>query len=161
LEVESMPRKPDVPTAPALTEMADEFFAVAKALRAHANTTLRDQGFTLARGKLLSILERNGPTRVSVLARKLDITARSVTEAVDALERDGLVRREADPGDRRAVLVTLTDQGEQVIHAAAQPRIDAMRRTFGALTAEQRVQLRELLGVLRAATVDAATETVD
>jgi DNA-binding MarR family transcriptional regulator len=156
-----MKRKPDAPTVPTLAEVADEFFAVAKALRAHANTTLRDQGFTLARGKLLSILERNGPTRVSVLARKLDITPRSVTEAVDALERDGFVRREADPGDRRAVLVTLTDQGEQVIHAAKQPRLDAMTRTFGALSADQRVQLQGLLGVLRTATLDAAPEGAD
>lgn len=144
-------RQPEPPAVPTLTEVADDFFSVAKALRAHANTTLREQGFTLARGKLLSILERNGPTRVSVLAQKLDITARSVTEAVDALERDGLVSREPDPGDRRAVLVTLTEQGAQVIHAAAQPRLDAMKRTFGALSADQRVQLKELLDILRTA----------
>jgi DNA-binding MarR family transcriptional regulator len=144
-----------------LAEVADEFFAVAKAARAHANSTLREQGFTLARGKLLSILERNGPTRVNVLARKLEITPRSVTEAVDALERDGFVRRAADPADRRAVLVTLTDQGALVIHSAAQPRRDAMKRTFGALSPDQRVQLKELLGILRAATLDTAAGITD
>jgi hypothetical protein len=47
------------------------------------------------------------------------------------------------------------------IHAAAQPRIDAMQRTFGALSADQRVQLRELLGVLRSATLDASPEGAD
>jgi DNA-binding MarR family transcriptional regulator len=146
-----MPRTPDTSSPPTLTEVADDFFAVAKLLRAHANTTLREQGFTLARGKLLSILERHGPTRVSVLAQKLAITARSVTEAVDALERDGLVQREPDPGDRRAVLVTLTEQGAQVIHAAAQPRLDAMKRTFGALSSDQRMQLKALLDTLRTA----------
>lgn len=146
-----MKNTPESAATPTLSDVADDFFAVAKLLRAHANTTLREQGFTLARGKLLSILERNGPTRVSALAQKLDITARSVTEAVDALERDGLVQRQPDPGDRRAVLVALTEQGAQVIQAAAQPRLDAMNRTFGALSADQRVQLKDLLDILRTA----------
>jgi DNA-binding MarR family transcriptional regulator len=151
---------PDAP-APTSAEVADDFFAVAKALRAHANHTLREHGFTLARGKLLSIVERNGPSRVSVLAKKLDITARSVTEAVDALERDGFVRRAADPNDRRAVLVTLTDKGAEVIRSAAQPRLDAMQRTFGALSPAQRGQLKELLDLLRAATADTAPADAD
>jgi DNA-binding MarR family transcriptional regulator len=139
---------------PTPAELSDDFFAAAKALRAYANASLREQGFTLARGKLLSILRRNGPTRVTILAGKLDITARSVTEAVDALERDGLVRREADPTDRRAVLVSLTERGAHVIDAAAQPRRDAMKLTFGALSPAQRTQLAELLTILTASARD-------
>ena len=50
------------------------------------------------------------------LADRLGIVPRSVTTVVDALEEAGLVRREIDPRNRRAILLRLTDQG------AARPR---------------------------------------
>src|SRR6185503_11644692 len=55
-------------------------------------------GLSLARVKILRILDETGPQR-------------QVTQAVEALERDGLVVRTADPEDQRAKLVALTPAG--------------------------------------------------
>src|SRR5699024_1978714 len=49
--------------------------------------------------------------RVSDLATRLRIAARSATEVVDGLEQRGLVRRCPSPTDRRAVLVQVTEEG--------------------------------------------------
>jgi DNA-binding MarR family transcriptional regulator len=139
---------------PSPAAVAESFFAAADLLRKHANTHLREQGLTLARGKTLSILRHRGPLRVSTLAGKLGIASRSVTDAVDALERDGLAQRRPDPDDRRAVLVHLTDKGRKLLEESDAPRREAMQRSFAALTPAERAELSRLLSKLRAAALD-------
>ncbi|WP_407647118.1 MarR family transcriptional regulator [Actinacidiphila soli] len=56
-------------------------------------------GLSLARTKLLRVLDEQGPTRLSSLADQLGFAARTVTETVDGLERDG--PRRAQPGPHR------------------------------------------------------------
>src|SRR5256885_4119912 len=51
------------------------------------------------------------------LAETLDVSPRTVTGLVDNLERDGLVKRVDDPGDRRTVHAELTDQGRERVKA--------------------------------------------
>ncbi|GAA5113084.1 hypothetical protein GCM10023339_16960 [Alloalcanivorax gelatiniphagus] len=53
-----------------------------------------------------------GPMRPTALAEVLDIGASYISKIVRRLEADGLVQRSADPSDRRATLVTLTEDGE-------------------------------------------------
>ncbi len=51
---------------------------------------------------------------VSELGRILDVTSPTVTQLIKGLESDGLVVRGSDPADRRAVRITLTDEGVRV-----------------------------------------------
>jgi DNA-binding MarR family transcriptional regulator len=46
----------------------------------------------------------------SAIAREVRLTPAAVTALIDRLERKGLVRREADPNDRRKVMVRATDK---------------------------------------------------
>ena len=57
-------------------------------------------------------LLRGGPLAAGVLAKEIGLTPGAVTGMVDRLERAGLVRREVDPNDRRRVVVTATDSGQ-------------------------------------------------
>ncbi|MEU9112702.1 MarR family transcriptional regulator [Streptomyces sp. NPDC048483] len=141
-------RVTDSATPPPSSEVAERFFTVTKLLRKRANEGLRAQGLTMARGKMLAALHHAGPVRISAIAAKLGIAARSATEAVDALERDGLVSRGPDPSDRRAVLVTLTDHGTAVIREAEGPRRAVVDGLFSALDAEDRAELLRLLDIL-------------
>jgi DNA-binding MarR family transcriptional regulator len=70
---------------------------------------------TPSRMHLLWELGQRGPVFQRVLAEALKVTPRAVTGLVDALVADGLVTREAHPGDRRATLVTLTPRGETLV----------------------------------------------
>ena len=85
--------------------------------RAFAGTAL-----TTSRTRVLWELQRLGPSTQRVLATALQVSPRNVTGLVDALESAGYVERRPHPSDRRALLVTLTDQGERTTAAMARDR---------------------------------------
>ena len=86
--------------------------------------------------------------RLSELSDHLQIAPRSTTEVVDALER-GPGRRRPDPGDRRATLVELTEQGASVLDAIRAARGSEAERVFGRLTEADRANLARILAKLR------------
>jgi DNA-binding MarR family transcriptional regulator len=66
---------------------------------------------------VLNTLRRRGDdqgTNPSDLVRASLITSGAMTSRLDRLERAGLIERSPDPGDRRGVLVQLTEQGEHL-----------------------------------------------
>ncbi len=77
-------------------------FGCFKRMRRLVDAELSECGLSLSRTKLLSELSNHGPVHQSSLATTFGLAARTVTELVDTLERDGLVERRADPNDRRA-----------------------------------------------------------
>ncbi len=64
---------------------------------------------------ILSGLDRTGPRSAADLAPDVGIDRSGVTRRATRLETAGLVRREPDPADRRATLLTLTDEGERTV----------------------------------------------
>jgi DNA-binding MarR family transcriptional regulator len=74
---------------------------------------LRRRRLTLARARLLRVLDDDGPLVMSELSRALDVTPRAVTGLVDGLEADGFARRTEHPSDRRATLIELTSAGRR------------------------------------------------
>lgn len=81
---------------------------------------LKELGLTFARYEVLMLLlfSRDGMLPMRVIGDRLQVHPTSVTNAVDRLEADELVRRRAHPTDRRAVLVELTKRGRQLALAA-------------------------------------------
>lgn len=89
--------------------------------------TLDQLGLALGDWYVLTALRWSGEPyrrRAGWLARRSDMTSGAMTSRLDALEREGLVRRLRDPGDRRSVLVELTGKGrrkhEQTVGIRAQ-----------------------------------------
>ena len=74
---------------------------------------MREKGISFARLKLLGTLKHSGPTIMNELSEHLMVTPRNVTALVDGLEKEGLVRRTPHPTDRRAILIELTQMGEE------------------------------------------------
>jgi DNA-binding MarR family transcriptional regulator len=79
------------------------------------------------------------------LADRLGIVPRSVTTVVDALEEAGLVRRDIDPRNRRAILLRLTDRGAAVRDDLREARRRAAEDLFAPLSASDRAILTSLL----------------
>jgi DNA-binding MarR family transcriptional regulator len=95
---------------------------------------LVDRGLTRARATVIWSLHHGGPMRPRAIAEILRVAPRSVTDFVDALERAGFVSREPDPGDRRAILVALTDKGRAAgaaLHAEQEEFARALFRDLG------------------------------
>src|SRR5579864_3077198 len=64
---------------------------------------------------VLEVLMHKGPQPVNVIGRKVQLTSGSITAAVDRLESRKLLRRTADPRDRRGRIVQLTGMGRHLI----------------------------------------------
>jgi DNA-binding MarR family transcriptional regulator len=106
--------------------------------------------FGLNRGEVgaLSALRIAGPPHQlspTRLARGLMLSSAGVTSRIDRLERRGLVRRLADPDDRRGVIVELTDQGLEVVDEAVAAVTISDRQLLERLDTEEIAQLEGLL----------------
>jgi len=77
---------------------------------------LRPYNLTFARYEVLMLLllSRRGSLPMARIGERLQVHPASVTNAVDRLEAQGLVRRAPHPTDRRATLVEITDDGRAV-----------------------------------------------
>ena len=105
-------------------------------------------GLSLARWKVLEILDGKGSIRQKALAQELGFAERSVTQAVESLSGDGLVERMPDPADGRAKLVTLTDEGAAALAAGTKAGAQVLQRIFGTLDRKQLASLDKLLNVI-------------
>ncbi|TKK87146.1 winged helix-turn-helix transcriptional regulator [Herbidospora galbida] len=105
----------------------------------------RDHGLTPQQGQLLCVL-MGRPYRMNDLGATLRLAKSSLTELVDRTSQRGLVRREPDPSDGRAVLVTLTDQGAAAAETFYAETCDRVARVPGSLGAGEQGVLAELLG---------------
>ena len=80
------------------------------------------------------------------LIKETMVTSGTMTNRIDRLAARGLVTRENHAGDRRVVLVRLTEIGQQAVDAAMSDLMDAERRILAELPADQR---EPLAGALR------------
>jgi DNA-binding MarR family transcriptional regulator len=132
-------------------DLSDALVSVLRLMRSQVDAAMTGHGLSLARGRLLGTIAAHGPARPGVLAARLHQSPRTLTDAVDALERDGLVLRTLDPADRRAQLVALTPKGVAARRAVDQPKQDALMAFFAVLDAEeQSALLRTLQKVIAA-----------
>jgi DNA-binding MarR family transcriptional regulator len=82
--------------------------------------------------------------RMSALAEQVMLSPAGLTHLVTRLERDGLVRRQADPTDGRKWFTALTDLGDDRLREARVTHNEVLRRRVFAVTspAERRVLQR-------------------
>jgi DNA-binding MarR family transcriptional regulator len=82
-----------------------------------------------------------GKSKMSPLADELALSMGAASTLIDRLVSRGLVERTTDEHDRRAVYVSLTDKGEEVLRQAGEARRQTMRRVFQQMAPEARAQL--------------------
>jgi DNA-binding MarR family transcriptional regulator len=99
----------------------------------------RDMSMTSA--ATLSYLDSHGPARLTTLAAEQGVAQPSMTQLVRRLEREGLVRRSADPHDGRAVQVAITGTGRDVLAARRRRRTERLTHLVGELPADDRREL--------------------
>jgi DNA-binding MarR family transcriptional regulator len=83
---------------------------------------------------------------MSALAREAMLSPAGITHLVTRLERDGLVKRELDPADRRKWFTVLTEEGDRALRAARRTHDTVLRRTFLAATSAADRKLLQQLG---------------
>lgn len=107
------------------------------------------KGLTPQRIRLMLPLKENGPMKMSALRDELGVTATSITALVDALEKDGMVRRRAHKTDRRATMIQLTPKAEKSLEENCSQFKDQVSAIFTGFSPKEQKDLRGLLERMR------------
>ena len=117
---------------------------VQRQIARHALAELGSQGFLA-----LGIVFGHGPIRISEIAQRLAVDLSVASRQVAALTAAGYVRRQPDPEDRRAQLVSLTEAGERVLSESHRRMVDAFGTVLEDWSAEDVTSLSVALQRLR------------
>jgi DNA-binding MarR family transcriptional regulator len=112
-----------------------------------------DHGISQGRfGVLMQLLsasqmcaESAGGVSPAELAERTGVTRATMTGLIDTLERDGLVRRNADTQDRRMMRVCLTDKGRALMQRILPSHFQRMTAIMQPLDTDERRTLVQLL----------------
>lgn len=156
-----------------LLRTGDDAFAVTE-------RNLAERNFTQGRFYVLMLLWRSvqsrtervacmggyaaGPRTPAELAEAAGVTRATMTGLIDTLERDGFVKREPDPDDRRMMSVRLTGKAEQFLREFLPVHFRATGALLSTLTEPERktfvhllTKIQQQAAVLRAVQPAAAT----
>jgi len=121
----------------------------AHALEDKLEETLNGVGLSTPKYSVLNELNSAGtPLSLSDLAARLSCVRSNMTQLVDRLEGDGLVKRVDDPADRRGVKAAITEEG-QARYEVGYAEVARLHEDFAASVGdEDKAALRRLLTAL-------------
>jgi len=131
------------------TAVVASLLDTAEAVESRLEAAVSPLGLSLAKlGVLHPLAEAREPLPLSELAQRTHCVRSNITQLVDRLEKDGLVRRRPDPDDRRGVLAALTPAGEQAYTKGMRALVDAQHAIVRALSAGDAKSLQSALDAL-------------
>jgi DNA-binding MarR family transcriptional regulator len=144
-------QRPDLDVEP--MQVLSRISRLARHLDIARRGAFTDHGLESWEFDVLAALRRQGPPfqlTPGALLRATLVTSGTMTNRVDRLAAEGLVRREPDPSDKRGVLVTLTGQGRERVDAALADLLRRERALLAGLDSGQRRHLADLMRILLA-----------
>jgi DNA-binding MarR family transcriptional regulator len=128
-------------------EAVDRIHKLAKYFGRQTDVTA--ERFGLKRGEFKVLVKLRTASDMSMspgdLAQRLVLSTGAMTNRLDRLEATGLVTRNPDPDDRRALIVTLTDEGTDLIDRAVKAQAAEEHQILSALEPDERHRLNGLL----------------
>ena len=102
---------------------------------------LTEASVSLPQFALLSQLAVEGPLSMTGVGRKLHVTKPAVTHLVDRLEKNGFLRRQAHPKDRRIFLLEIHPKGEKLVRKVQSEALRLVLETLKEFTAKEKETL--------------------
>lgn len=127
-----------------VAELQVAVMRLARKLRTHTTS-----GLTPTQMSALGVVFREGPITLGELANAEQVRAPSITRTVDLLVAAGLVQRQPNPKDARAVLVGVTPEGEQLVKEIRRARRSWLASQWAELTDDEREALQQAAPILR------------
>lgn len=123
-----------------MTEVRNLFVQIfSKMMR--GDRKLTDFSFTQSQMKALSAFHEDKQYTMSELSKNALVKMPSMTEMVDRLEADGIMKRNRDTEDRRVVKVLLTEKGKKVHAKLVGRRREEISTVFGQLSSRDQDDL--------------------
>ena len=101
---------------PSREEVARRVHSAALHLMRYVRAQDTALGVPPAQLSALSVIVFGGKTSLSELAKTEQVRPPTMSRIIDALVRDGLVKRETDKTDRRSIIITATEKGTRIMH---------------------------------------------
>jgi DNA-binding MarR family transcriptional regulator len=149
LQIDWSTERPDLDTEPIGVVLRIQ--ALAKILSQQAAKSLKEFNLLWWQYDVLATLRRQGKPFVlatSELANATMLTSGAMTNRIDKLEIEGLVKRIPDNQDRRRVLVKLSNKGLKLIELATEARFKSALEALEILEPRQQKELSDLLRVV-------------
>jgi DNA-binding MarR family transcriptional regulator len=124
-------------------EAADKFHSAAIHALRHVRRDDPASGLSAARLSALSVLVFGGSRTLGELAAAEHVRPATMTRIVQALEEDGLVRREAVPSDGRVVRLHATAKGERVMWRGRERRVERLAALLDRLSPSEIAHIRK------------------
>jgi DNA-binding MarR family transcriptional regulator len=115
----------------------------------HLHEELKPYGITAKQMALLAFLWKEDGLSQAELAERMESDRTTIGGMVDRLEKVGLVRREACPGDRRAYQLFLSEQGRALGPELGELVGKVRKKLFSRFSEEEYRELCRLLDKLR------------
>jgi DNA-binding MarR family transcriptional regulator len=128
--------------------IVDRIMGLNRRFKRSLEETLSEHGLSHGEWNVLGALFRAGKPyqrAAGKLADACECSSGAMTNRLDRLEEEGLVRRLPDPGDRRGVLVELTTKGHKAWNESTGAEAQKEALIAGALNAREKKQLNSLL----------------
>ena len=141
---------PEPAVEPAAPHWTFSVLHAAHLIEERIEVALGKVGLSMAKHGALTELARAGePLTLSQLAARLSCVRSNMTQLVDRLEADGLVRRLDDPADRRSVKAELTEAGKERQQAGDKAMKRVQSEFTATLTSNESRALEAALGSLK------------
>ncbi|MEX2132473.1 MAG: MarR family transcriptional regulator [Pseudohongiellaceae bacterium] len=105
---------------------------VIRAIELHSRALVSSHGMTGPQAAVLRALTAK-PITAGALAKDVNLSQGTVTDILNRLEHKGLLTRQRDSGDRRRVIVQLTDKAQDLLRSAPPLLQESFSRRFNQL----------------------------
>lgn len=127
-------------------------------VRRRIDECLQPEGITAGQYMALNMITHHEPVSSSELAKRASMTAQSMGEFIKSLEAKGLISRNADPMNRRVILINSTPAGRKLLVRCEAAVDRAEREFFDCLSGEEVANLRFLMSRVRTAQLSRAAD---
>jgi DNA-binding MarR family transcriptional regulator len=122
---------------------------VPRLMRREFDARVRGIGVTRVQWQVLTVLAQHEGINQGGLAERLDVESITLCRMVDRLQEADLVERRANPADRRAWCLYLTDRARQLLDELRPLALSLMDEALMGLNPAERDQLQDLLERVR------------
>jgi MarR family transcriptional regulator, organic hydroperoxide resistance regulator len=130
-------------------ELIEMMFQLARLMKEEMSFSNNLMQLSALQIQTLIFLDHNKEVTMSDIAKHFHIELPSATSLLNKLYSKKMVKRSADPKDRRIVKVSLTDAGKSMLSEAVNQRRKKLQKALAYLSKQEKTDLLNILSSLR------------
>ena len=126
--------------------LLNSFGHAGRMVESRLDNALASHGLSIAKlGVLRTLAHAVEPLPLGQIAERLACVRSNITQLIDRMEAEGLVRRIPDAGDRRSIRATLTEEGRRRYATGIEEESKVERELFSGLSTEEQKLLQDII----------------